>query len=223
MTVLSPEGVISSVDSRTREGGAFMKKLLIPLAVLVLLALATPAFAEWELGMSWTPVSQTVYGNQTELDSIVGYHVAYSWSILYLSWDAFALPNFMVENWTGYWDGASQRYVSGYYAPGFLNLFDVGIKLNLKPLVAFAEVGTNCLYVYQEGMLPGGFGANLRVGAGVKFGWIGVSLTGTSVFASWQDLTATLDALGDKESRAWAWNNIVESLVPSLQVTFYLK
>ena len=32
-----------------------MKKLLLPLAAILLLALAVPAFADWELGMGITP------------------------------------------------------------------------------------------------------------------------------------------------------------------------
>lgn len=32
-----------------------MKKILLPLAAVLLLAMAVPAFAEWELGLGWTP------------------------------------------------------------------------------------------------------------------------------------------------------------------------
>jgi hypothetical protein len=202
-----------------------MKKFLLPLAVILLVALASPVFADWELGMSWTPLPTAdvnAQGNTTKLDSITGFHVAYAWFILFGSWDALAIPNFMVEGMTSYYDTETQIYYPGSYVPGFVNLFDAGVRLVIAPFVAFAEVGTNTLYIYKAGM-AGGIGANLRLGAGLYFDWWGVTVSGTSLFASFADLQRTLKALGDQGSRNQAINSIEKSLIPSIQLTLYLK
>src|SRR5271157_5150815 len=102
-----------------------MKKLLVPLAVLLLLALAVPAaFAEVELGISATPVPGGQGTTTTEADFITGFHVGANWGILYGSWDALAMPARFISNMTGYWDTTQGIYVEGPYLPGFLNLFD---------------------------------------------------------------------------------------------------
>ena len=41
------------------------------------------------------------------------------------------MPDYWVSNMTN----------SEYYAPGFLNLFDVGVRLVLRPVLVYAEVG----------------------------------------------------------------------------------
>ena len=75
-----------------------MKRILLPLAAVLLLAMAVPAFADWELGMGWTPSRDIVDS------TIVNFHVAYAWSILYFSWDAYAMPDYWVYNATTYTD-----------------------------------------------------------------------------------------------------------------------
>jgi hypothetical protein len=193
--------------------------------VVLLVALASPVFADWELGMSWTPLTSTdvtATGNTTKLDSMPGFHIAYSWFILYGSWDALAVPNFMVEGMTSYYDPVN-GYSPGFYVPGFVNLFDAGIRLVIAPFTAYAEVGTNTLYIYQVGMAPGGIGANLRIGAGLYFDWWGVSISGTSLFASFADLQSTLKQLGSDNTRQTAVNSIEKSLIPSVELKLYLK
>ena len=82
-----------------------MKKLLLPLAAILLLALAVPAFADWELGIGISPATNTAPStdpNQT--NAIVDFHVAYAMSILYFAWDAYAMPAYWVYNATTYVD-----------------------------------------------------------------------------------------------------------------------
>jgi len=200
-----------------------MKKLLAPLAVLLLLALAVPAaFAEVELGMSWTPFNNpnAPATDPSKNDSITGFHVAYSWFILYGSWDALAMPAFWVEQATSYVDPVTETYYPGFGVPGFLNLYDVGVRFYLRPLIVYAEAGINSLYVYG-GQTFDRVGANLRLGAGARFGFWGLNLSGTAVFASTEDLGAVLKALGAEQTRSWAVKQISDGLVPSLNLTFY--
>ena len=79
-------------------------------------------------------------------------------------------------------------------------MFDVGIKLVLKPIIFYAEVGPNVLYLYggqfyRDPLGGNGVGVNGRIGAGVKFGWWGINLSGTQVFASWNDMRGAFDQL----------------------------
>jgi len=103
-----------------------MKKLLVPLAVILFLALAVPSFADWELGMGITPAHNTD-ATTTQVDAIINFHVAYAYSILYFAWDAYAMPDYWVYNATTYTDPYSGTLYYGTYLPGFLNLFDVGV------------------------------------------------------------------------------------------------
>ena len=76
--------------------------------------------------------------------------------------------------------------------PGFLNTFDVGVRIILRPVVLYAELGPNLLYIYGGQIYKGGegVGVNGRIGAGVKFGFWGVNLSFTQVFATWTDFGA---------------------------------
>ena len=197
-----------------------MKRLLIPLLVLCLVALAVPAFAQVELGISYTPVPGGQGSNTNQVDSITGFHVAYRWTVLYLSWDSLAMPASLIENMTGYWDPTQNVYVSGPYLPGFLNLYDAGFEFMLRPFLLYAEVGANNIYVYQN-QGGGSFGANLRLGAGLRFGWWGLNLAGTAVFPSFTTLTDTLKKLASSETSNAALKTIGDNLVPSLNLTFY--
>lgn len=198
-----------------------MKKILVPLAVTLLLALAVPAaFAEWELGLSGTePVG--LPADQLPSGFVPGFHVGYAWSVLYFSWDALAMPPYYVQNATSTIDATTGVVTSGPSVPGFLNMYDVGLRFVLRPIEIYTEVGMNNLWVYQEGMANGSFGANLRLGVGLKFGWWGVNLSGTEIFASFSDLGAVVSGLFDANTRTWAANEIVTGLVPSLNLTFY--
>ena len=197
-----------------------MKKLLVPLAVMLLLALAVPAaFAELELGMSWTPIQDTTAVSPTATQNVPGFHVGYSWFILYAAWDALAMPNYWVEQVTWSIDSTG-TFVPGINKPGFLNLYDAGIRLVLQPLEIYALIGTNNLRVYQQ-TSDRGFGANIRLGAGLKFGFWGINISGTNVYGSFDDLTAVLKGLGSSSTRDWSIKQITDGLVPSVNLTFY--
>ena len=66
-------------------------------------------------------------------------------------------------------------------------MFDVGLKIVLRPFIAYAEVGTNSS-ISAAGHTYDHVGVNARLGAGVKFGFWGINLSGTQVFASTRDL-----------------------------------
>lgn len=203
-----------------------MKKLLVLLAVVLLVAFAVPAaFAEVELGISATPIP-VQNGDQTDVKTITGFHVGYAWAILYGTWDSLAMPAQFISNMTGHTDTTQTPavYVAGPMVPGFLNLYDIGFRFMIRPFVLYAEIGTNSIYVYQPDQHPGfggDFGANLRLGAGLRFGFWGVNLSGTSVFGSLDELVTTLGGLGAKSTRDAAVSALTKSLVPSLNVTFY--
>ena len=93
-----------------------MKKLLLPLAALLLLALAVPAaFSEAELGIGLSPGQVANPPDPNNVDPILNFHVGWSWTILYLSWDAFAMPDYWVYNNTSYVDPNTGVFNSGYY------------------------------------------------------------------------------------------------------------
>jgi hypothetical protein len=192
-----------------------MKKLLVPLVVVALLVLAVPAaFAEWELGIGLTP-GQVAGNTDPNADPLLNLHLGYSWNILYVSWDAYAMPDYWVWQNTTYVDPGTGYVVTGILAPGFLNLFDVGLKFVLRPLIAYAEVGTNYLYV-RGGEGAGKIGVNLRVGAGVKFGWWGINISGTQVFASFADLAGAFHQVGHGD-----WSYLTGGMVPTLNFAIY--
>jgi hypothetical protein len=187
-----------------------MKKILVPLAVIALLGLAVPAaFADAELGIGLTP--GWISGNtDPNADPLLNFHIGWSWTILYLSWDAYAMPDYWVYAATSIYDP-----LGGYLVPGFLNLFDAGIKIELRPFIGYAEVGTDLLYLRGGGMY-GKIGVNARLGLGVKFGWWGINLSGTQVFASWQDLRAAFSEAAHGDS-----SFLMDGMVPTLNFTLY--
>jgi hypothetical protein len=185
-----------------------MKKLLLPLAAILLLALAVPAaFSEAELGIGLTPGQVANPPDPNNVDPILNFHVGWSWTILYLSWDAFAMPDYWVYNAT--------YYTGAYYVPGFLNMFDVGLKIVLRPFIAYATVGGNMLYL-RGGQTYNQVGVNARLGAGVKFGFWGVNLSGTQVFASTSDMSFAF-----REAFHGNASYLVGGMVPTLNLTFY--
>jgi hypothetical protein len=196
-----------------------MKKTCALFFLLLLIGLATPAFADWELGVSVTPLPEGSSGE----DSMSGFHAAYGWSLLYASLDVFAVPGASLPMWAPSSAASSPMRAPHDSISGYLGLFDVGVRVVLKPFIGFAELGVNGFYNDSHGFLPGGFGSNLRVGAGIRFGWWGVSVTGTSLFASLKDLEDTLGAFGNPATRADAWDDVVGRMVASIQFTFYFR
>jgi len=194
-----------------------MKKLLLPLAAILLLALAVPAaFSEAELGIGLTPGQVGGPPPGISVDPILNFHVGYSWTILYLSWDAYAMPDYWVLNNTTWVDPVTGYTTFGQNVPGFLNLFDAGIKIVIRPFIGYAEIGTNMLYL-RGGQTYGGIGVNARLGFGVKFGFWGVNLSGTQVFASMNDLKAAFN----QGFRHGNWSGVTEGMVPSINFVIY--
>jgi hypothetical protein len=110
-----------------------------------------------------------------------------------------------------------------YDRPGYLNLYDAGVRFSIGPVIAYAEIGLNSIYVYKQetvGFNPN-FGANLRLGVGARFGWIGVNVSGTSVFPSFDYMVGTLKGLVSETTRKTSLGEIRDTLVPSLNVTMY--
>lgn len=201
-----------------------MRKLII--ALLMIAVLALPAFAKvgWEVGLSGTPIPNRQGG---DAEALFGFHFGLSpWAILYASWDSLVLPPSMVSGMTGEYDEEKKTNVGGYYRPGFLNLFDAGLRLIIGPVVAHVEMGVNQIHVYDPttsiGVAnAGGFGANLRLALGLKFNWWGVSVSGTYVAPTMKDLVDTLKGLAAESTRKWALDEIANGLVPSLMVMLY--
>lgn len=191
-----------------------MRKAILVAAVLIVV-LAVPTFSnELELGLSWTPLPGADQNaeEEAELDSITGFHIAYNWwAVMYASWDSLVMPPFIIQEWTG------------YKRPGFLNLYDVGLRITLGPIVTYLTVGMNNVYVYKQDQVgfENNLGANLRLGAGLKFGWWGVNASGTAVFPSFEYMGNTLKGLASDATREIAVGKIVDALVPSINLTLY--
>ena len=191
-----------------------MRKTLIVAVAVVMLLVAAPAFSnELELGLSWTPVPGNEDLGEESIDSITGFHIAYVMlNFLYASWDAWVMPPSIITEWTG------------LYRPGFLNLYDAGIRIQIRPIVVYAGLGLNNVYVYRQGdvqALENNFGANLRVAAGLRFDWWGLNLSGTAVFPSFDYMIDTLKGLVAESTRQFAGQKIVDALIPSIGLTLY--
>jgi hypothetical protein len=198
-------------------GGNHMKRILVPLAVALLMVLAVPAaFAEWELGMGWSPSQNSTSTDPTAVNSIINFHVGYSWTVLYFSWDSYALPDYWVYNLTTSTDPVTGYTTYGDYVPGFMNLFDVGLKLVLRPIIGYLEVGTNALYEYGGKFYSGGLGVNARAGVGLKFGWWGVNVSGTQTFAKWNDMVA-----GFKDAFHGNFSTLADGALLSFNLALY--
>ncbi len=209
-----------------------MRRAYVPLVILVLLALSTPAFSEIELGASFTPAEflmseeakqlEQFIGAEEDFEAIVGFHIGYSWWwIFYGSWDAIVMPPWWIYSITVGPDS------SGTYKPGFLNLMDIGVRPTLGPIMLLAEAGLNNIYIHGqqaeigiESATEPNFGVNLRLGAGLKFGWWGITVTGTSVFATFTKMTDVIE--GVIESDPLAIQYLISSLIPSITVNMHL-
>ncbi len=214
-----------------------MKRRMIIVAVL-LLVMSIPLFAnQLELGISATMVipeaadSESEYSDaqQDVFETILpGFHIAYRWwEIFYATWDSMVMPPEMITDMTGVivqdeFDPDFTYFRPGPYRPGFLNLWDLGIKLILGPVVVHTELGVNTIYVHNQSELPDdfstNFGANWRAGVGVKFNMWGVNADFTSIFPSFNTMIQDIQGLiqqkpGIKDRIKW---------VPSLTVILYL-
>jgi len=181
-----------------------MRKGII-LAALLAVMVAAPAIAELELGFGIAPpIGDIPAGAEGETffdDATKVLHAGYSFLwLFYACYDGLVLPPYAVSSMTSTLDTSTGSYSSGYYRPGFLNTFSLGIRPRIGPFSIMAAVGINQLYVYKEGEdeldIPP-VGVHLKLGAGFRFAkWLGISVTGTTVFSDFDSLSATLEALG---------------------------
>jgi len=141
------------------------------------------------------------------------------------------MPPSMIENMTATFvkqDDGSTVYQEGYHLPGYLNLVDAGVRIILGPFSVQAALGINQIYVYKQIDMDdppdGGFGANVLLGAGLKFGWWGVGLRGLVVFPSIDSAITTVASIfsDDEEFAEQALQTFVDNLIPSLMFTIYL-
>ncbi len=217
------------------------RKLLIVGGAVLLLALASQAYADsqFELGISATPVimaqADQAYAAQNTgvFDKVLpGFHIAYrTWKVFYFAWDSIVLPPELVMDMTGTVQAVVDDtgntlyfFYPGPYRPGFLNMWDFGLKLLLGPVAGYTTIGVNSIYVYKQKELTQSFehsfGANWRAGLGLKFGSLGVGADFTAIFPSFKGMIGTFGAiihegLSSPAARSIKW-------VPSLNFILYL-
>ncbi|QEN06140.1 hypothetical protein EW093_16080 [Thiospirochaeta perfilievii] len=208
-----------------------MKKKIAVLITLVLLS--TTIFAEIELGLSFTPgdvlvteetaaAMQWVGADSTSDESLLGFHFGYSfWWLFYASYDSLIVPPWFVYQTTTYTE-ADGTPVSGINAPGFMNFLDFGIRPKIGPIYLLATIGFNDLYIHSqyEQVEDAGLGVNLRIGAGYQFGAFSINFTGTSMFNSFDQLSATMSRLSDQEPGAM--DDFMSRIIPSIGFVLHL-
>jgi hypothetical protein len=212
-----------------------MKRIGLPILVALLLVLAAPLFAEIELGLSVMPLMEEEAGGEDQFyqrqsdsfveNAILGFHLGYvQWRFLYGSWDALMMPPRIIEGMTTrYEEGESGEFVKkGFYLPGFLNLFDAGIRLKIGPIIGFFEAGVNYLYVYSGANQDTDFGVNARAGLGLRFGALGVTGSGTVVFNDFENMGRVFASLADPNRKDDALEMLMSNLIPSVAVVLYL-
>lgn len=170
------------------------------LLVTMFLVVGGMAFADLELGMGFSPPLgepeiDPFTGEPEEQSGIFSFHVGYSFLwLFYAAWDAYVMPPDVMQPQTG------------FNRPGFVNMYNVGVRPRLGPLMAMATVGINQNYVYRQnepyefGGLNGEYespiGANMRLG----FGWRSpnnwsVMASAVAAYPSIDDLVTTLTIL----------------------------
>jgi len=205
------------------------RKLLILVTAMVLLFLANAAFAELELGIGFTPPLAAGVPDEIKEDflasSIKSFHVGFTWWwLFYASWDSLILPPYLVQEMAATKGGTGENiyYTPGPLVPGYLNLFDLGIRPRIGPLLAFAEVGINHMWIYGDSWGENPYradadtsvGVNARIGAGIAFDWWGIVASGTMVFPDFDAMAADFDTLSNGSD--YAKNLVVEKLVGSI-------
>ncbi len=209
------------------------KTKILAFAVILILAMIIPAFADQiELGMSLTPLApdKNSYNGEQQESMLPGFHVGYRFAFLgYLSWDSYVMPPEYITDMTATYDSATGTYMPGPFRPGFLNTWNLGLKLVLGPLVGYSTVGVNTIYVYKQDEYQydgkdfnSNFGANWKVGAGLKFGNWGLTLDMMALFPSFDSMQKDLSDLfsDDKQLSTAAEEKI--KFIPSLVATLYL-
>lgn len=212
-----------------------MKKTkFLAFTVILILVMVIPLSAgELDLGMSLTPLVQEENINDPNYDPdqsliLPGFHVGYRFGwIGYVSWDSYVMPPEYITNMTATYDSNTGTYQAGPFRPGFLNTWNIGAKLVLGPLVGYSTIGVNTIYVYKEAEyldenFKKNFGANWKIGAGLKFGSWGINLDLMALFPSvdtmfdeLEDLSSDDQAIADAAAERIQW-------IPSLVATLYL-
>ena len=206
------------------------RTLILPVALLLAVVIATPVISqsdEWSVGVSLTALQEDEGFDNAQLGFNIGYRF---FNILLAAWTAISIPPGLMASWTGYYhtdDEGNEFYVPGYDRPGFANLFDIGLALNIGPFVGTAQAGLNFLYIYKQDELAGhegSAGANLRVGAGVRFDWWSVMINGTVAFADLTTAFQTLAALSSENDflRKNAEDELESGLILALSLNVYL-
>lgn len=206
------------------------------IAVILILVMVIPAAADQlELGMSLTPISPTEDKNDPNYDSdqsliVPGFHVGYRFAYIgYISWDSYVMPPEYITDWTKTYDDDTDVYQAGPFRPGFLNTWNIGLKLVLGPIVGYSTVGLNSIYVYKQDeyeylgeKFNSNFGANWKIGAGLKFDDWGITLDMMALFPSFDSMQRDLsDLFGDDDELSTAAEENIK-FVPSLVATLYL-
>jgi hypothetical protein len=176
------------------------------------------------LGTIPSEASQGFFNDSTKV-----LHAGYSFAwLFYASYDGLILPPYAVSQMTGSMDTTTGTWSPGYYRPGFLNTFNVGIRPRIGPLRLSATIGANSLYIFRQGpdaLEVPPVGVNLRLGLGLKLGkHLGVMASGTSVFADFEELQTTLTALAGSDTylQQVATDRILNNLFPIVVLSLYL-
>lgn len=212
------------------------KTKFLAIAVVLILAMVLPAAADQlELGMSLTPVVPEENTNDPNYDPnqsliLPGFHIGYRFAYIgFISWDSYVMPPEYITNMTATYDPDTGVYQPGPFRPGFLNTWNIGAKLVLGPLVGYSTVGLNTIYVYKQAEYEymgeefnSNFGANWKVGAGLKFGDWGLTLDLMALFPSFDSMQRDLsDLFGDDKVLSDAAAEKIQ-FIPSLVATLYL-
>jgi hypothetical protein len=202
-----------------------MRKTALVVALAFLLG--AMAWGEIEIGGGLAPS-----GNFLN-DSTKVFHVGYSFLwLFYAAYDGMILPPYSVQQLltSGFGTGSISE---GYFRPGFLNTFNAGIRPTFGPVSLMASVGINQLYVYRQGAdnlnVPP-IGVNLKLGAGFRLAkWLGLTVTGMTVFGDFNDLSDTLKAVASKATteeqkfvQQEALDRILNNLFPAITLNLYL-
>jgi hypothetical protein len=210
------------------------KAKILAIATILIVLMVFPVFAdELELGMSLTPIATIGEDNPdpTAEDGIIiqpGFHIGYRFAwIGFVSWDSYVMPPELITLMTATYDPVTEKNTLGPFRPGFLNTWNIGGKLVLGPLVGYSTIGVNNIYVYKQDEFPdenfnASFGANWKIGAGLKFGDWGINLDLMALFPSVSTMFAELEALGSDDPAISAAAEERIQWIPSLVATLYL-
>jgi hypothetical protein len=211
-----------------------MKKLWVLLTVFLLLTVSLPVFAELELGVGFSPPlgskdqNAGMSGNVVQ-DAMYSSHLGLSWWwLFYASVDSYVMPPYTIQDLTTTVNETTGTVTPGYYRPGFLNLFDVGIRPELSSVILMLETGINYLYIWRSADVPdlankSMLGVNLRGGVGYNFGFISAMVSGTVVFDNFQDVVTVFRNIAGNNQflRDQTLKGLLKSLYPTLTVNLH--